>query len=52
MKEQNAISEERINGFKSSIDQYTKSRDEIVCKKHGINTTLLEKWIKTQSNDP
>lgn len=51
MKEQKTLSDDKLESLKNQVEQYTNSRDAVVCKKHGISTMFLEKWITKHKND-
>lgn len=36
MKDQNTLSDDKLESIKNQVEQYTSSRDAVVCKKHGI----------------
>lgn len=51
MKEQGQFSPNMLESIKVKVLEYTKSRDEIVCKRFKITPDLLEQWIRKHQND-
>ena len=51
LKDQGQLSDDKLESVKASVENYTKSKDETVCKRFGINPIILEKWIAKYKND-
>ena len=51
LKSAGQLNDGKMESIKTQIEQYTRSRDEMVCSKHGINSAFLEDWIKKSPED-
>jgi hypothetical protein len=50
--EKDGLSADRLESIKNQLENYTRSRDEFVCKKYGITYSILEEWLTLEKNDP
>jgi len=51
LKEQGQFKPEILESIKTRVLEYTKLRDEQVCKRAGITPAFLEQWIKKNQSD-
>lgn len=52
MKEQGKFNEQTQDAIVARAKEYTKVRDDTVCKRLGITPAFLEQWIRQYQNEP
>jgi len=45
LKEQGSLSPDNLENIKNQMQSFTKTKDELVCKKYNITPVLLGKWL-------
>ena len=46
MKESQEFNPQKIDIMRQQVSAFTQDKDDLVCKKHGINSIFLEEWIR------
>jgi hypothetical protein len=52
LKEQGQFKQEILDSIEVRVKDYTKIRDETICRRHGISPDLLEQWVLANKADP